>query len=62
MRTRTWPDWRPITPNRFGPCLLGPPSLHVWQVAHLALKSFAPLPALPSSQPTGAPPPAALGT
>jgi hypothetical protein len=45
----TCPDCRPITPYRLGPCLFGPPSLHVWHVEHLALKSLAPLSALPLS-------------
>ena len=26
---------RPMTPNKLGPVLFGPPSLHVWHVAHL---------------------------
>ena len=31
--------------------MFGPPSFAVWHVAHFALKSFAPLAALPSSGP-----------
>mgnify|MGYP004223778775 CR=1 FL=1 len=38
LKPATCPDLRPITPKRLGPCLFGPPSLHVWQGAHLALK------------------------
>jgi hypothetical protein len=51
LKPATWPDWRPSTPKRLGPCLLGPPSLQVWQVAHFALKILAPVSALPSLGP-----------